>query len=161
MGGMNMINYRTLEGELVRYDNDFTLRMLDVAEEPYEFYKYFTDVEQITGWEIFVGVLICVGDKPVWGCASCNKKIDKNIVCKEGEELTDNQKRILVNEYYVLSMKELEGLETFAKIVVIPRFMRMIAEIPDDSSPHIIDVREMYAYECDCFGYRISCIERA
>lgn len=156
-----MIKFRTLEGELVQYDNDFTLRMLNVEEEPYEFYKYFSDVEQITGWEIFVGALICVGDKPVWGCASCIKKIDNKNVCKEGEELTNNQKWMLINELYKISGSELDGLERFAKIIIMPRFMRMIAEISDDSSPHIIDVREMYAYECDCFGYRISCPERA
>lgn len=150
-----MIKFRTLDGELVQFDNDLSVKTLDVDDEPYEFYRYFPSFDRVTGWEIYVAVLICVKDKPVWGVASCEEELDKTIVRKEGEELTEAQKSVLVNNYYDKSMKELQDLEMFVQIAIMPKIMKLIDEMTDDKL-HIVDVRKMYVKDYERYGYYVS-----
>ena len=151
-----MIKFRTLDGELVQFDNDLKLKILDVDKEPHDFFKYFPDFDEEVRWRIYIAVLVCVGDKPIWGAASRNDELDELIETKDGDDLTNAEKWILNNHLEDKTLKEMKNLRFFGDVVIITNIIELIDEIPEDDLLHIVDVRRMYVKDCERYGYYVS-----
>ena len=148
-----MISFKSLDDKLVKFDGNLSLKSLNLDDEPELFEKYFTSAGETTDWEVCVGVVVCVGDEPVWGVASYGEQYDR--IMDTEDELNQKQKDVLMDEYYCANDAEMQHLEFFVHTVVMPQIIQLIDDMSDDKS-HILDVRHLYADECNLLGFYIA-----
>ena len=146
-----MVSFVTLDGEVVKFDGDFTVkRVYDIDEDGMMDY-FATQVKEI-GHELYVAMFICTGGKPIWGMASYGEDLKDMLATEDGETLTEDEKSEVFEMFNDANDAELDSLEDYAKAVVIPQFAEHLQNL-DNTQINILDMRKAFFEDCIRWGY--------
>ena len=150
----NMISFKTLDGEIARFDGSMTVRLLedDLEKDADLFRKLFGGREEKEGLELYVAALVCAGDKPIWGVASYGEQYDYMMTPAPGTKLTKEEREEFWDDFNEFNAEELRSLEAYAKKIVIPAVMEYCQKL-DNTQVHVIDIRKTFAQDCTNMGY--------